>query len=121
MEDVILFNVFFAKWQEVIDNALVQNVRGIEPRSMHIQLYRTGGGYHYGKCLTAFVTFANEENAVDSLRLDGQLVNELTIWRPLVVEPAEPRLSYLKVYIYICVYVYIYIHIYIHIYIYLLT
>ena len=93
----------------MLDNALVQNVPGVEPKSMHIQLYRTGGRYHWGKCLTAFVTFANEENAVDALCLNGQLVNELTIWRPLVVEPAAPRLSHIKEkYMYTYVYVYIY-------------
>ena len=77
----------------MLDDALVANVPGVLRRSMHIQLFRTGGGYHYGKLMTAFVTFANEQNAVDSLRLNGQMVDGLTIWRSLVVEPAVPRLS----------------------------
>ena len=79
----------------MLDNALVEKVPDVLRRSMHIQLFSTGGRYHYGKLVTAFVTFANGQNAVDSFRLSGQMVDGLTGWRPLVVESAAPRLSYI--------------------------
>ena len=83
----------------MLDNAFVEKVPNILRRSMDIQLFRKGG-YHYGKLMMAFVTFANEQNAMDSsLRLNGQMVDVLTIWRPLVVEPAAPRLSYINKYV----------------------
>jgi hypothetical protein len=85
-----------AKLQAVLDDALVERVPNVSRRSMDIQLFRTEGGHYQSKLMTAFVTFANEQNAEDSLRLNGQRVNGLTIWRPLVVEPAAPRLSYKK-------------------------
>jgi len=88
----------------VLDAALVANVPGVLSRSMHIQLFRLGG-HHYGKLMTAFVTFASEQNAVDSLRLNGQMVEGITIWRALVVEPAVPRLSYINTYIYTYIYI----------------
>ena len=106
--------------QATLDDALVERVPNVLRRSMDIQLFRTGGGHHYGKLMTAFVTFANEQNAVDSLRLNGQRVDGLTIWRPLVVEMALPRLSHIiciSIYIYICIYTYMYIYMYIYIYI----
>jgi hypothetical protein len=63
----------------------------IQPQMVHIQLYREGS-WHHGKLMTAFVTFESAADALRALTLDGRRVSPLTLWRPLAVAMAEPRL-----------------------------